>query len=35
MNTLGFIFMHVGFIAWFCAGHAIGKNHMLKKGGEQ
>jgi hypothetical protein len=31
MSTLGFIFMHIGFVAWFCAGYAIGKNQSFKQ----
>ena len=35
MSTLGFIFMHIAFVAWFYAGYAIGKNQSLKQGGKQ
>ena len=31
MTTLGLIFMHIGFIAWFCVGYAIGNNQSLRR----
>jgi hypothetical protein len=35
MSTLGFVFMHIAFAAWFYAGYAIGKNQSLKQGGDK
>ena len=35
MSTLGLIFMHIAFVAWFFAGYAIGKNQSFKKGGDK